>query len=151
MIPQSEYWNFVHQNFFQNRVSLSSAPPSVQHISSTHKSHSFSASKIPQFKHPSVPHQKPLSFTPKTLRFNTKNPSVPHPSVQHRKPLISTQKIPQFHTKNPSVQHPSKLNWGVLGLELMDFGVELWDFGCWEGVVLVWKRCVELRGTQRKR
>ena len=27
------------------------------------------------------------------------------------------------------------------------FGVEVRDFGCCNGVVLVWNRCVELRGT----
>ena len=27
------------------------------------------------------------------------------------------------------------------------FCVELRDFGCWKGVVLVWNRCVELRGS----
>ena len=64
-----------------NRVPLSSTQtPSVQHISSTQKGHSFSAPKIPQFhtKNPSVPHQKTLSSTP---------------------PLSSTPKTPQFHTK----------------------------------------------------
>ena len=45
------------------RVPLSSTPPSVQHISSTQKGHSFSAPEIPQFntKNPSVTHEKPLS------------------------------------------------------------------------------------------
>ena len=62
--------------------------PSVQHISSTQKGHSFSAPKIPQFhtKNPSVQH-KPLSSTPKNPQF--------HP--------------PQFHTKNPSVPHKKPL------------------------------------------
>ena len=51
--------------------------PSVQHISSTQKGHSFSAPKIPQFHSktpqfntpppPSVPYQKLLSSTPKKL------------------------------------------------------------------------------------
>ena len=30
------------------------------------------------------------------------------------------------------------------------FGFELRDFGCWKGVVLVWNRCVELRGSMWK-
>ena len=62
-------------NFFQHWLTkgpLSSTSPSVQHISSTQKGHSFSASKIPQFHTwnpsvqytPSVPYQKPLSSTP---------------------------------------------------------------------------------------
>ena len=71
--------------------------PSVQHISSTQKGHSFSAPKILQFhtKNPSV-QLNPLSSTPKTHQFNTppqfhtKNPSVPSPSVPHPKPLSST-------------------------------------------------------------
>ena len=54
-------------------VPLSSTSPSVQHISSTQKGHSFSAPKNPQFhtKNPSVPHQKHLSSTIKTSQFNT--------------------------------------------------------------------------------
>ena len=39
------------------------------------------------------------------------------------------------------------LNWGVFGVELRDFGVELRDFWCLKGEVIVWNRCVELRGT----
>ena len=33
------------------------------------------------------------------------------------------------------------------GVELRVFGVELRDFGCWKGLVLVWNRCIELRGS----
>ena len=36
---------------------------------------------------------------------------------------------------------------GVFGVELRDFGVELRDYGCWKGMVHVWNRCVELRGS----
>ena len=46
--------------------------PSVHHISSTQKGPSFSAPKTP-----SVPHQKSLSSTLKTLQFNKdKNSSL---------------------------------------------------------------------------
>ena len=35
-------------------------------------------------------------------------------------------------------------------MELRGFGVELRDFGCLKGVVLVWNLFVELRGIQVK-
>ena len=66
-------------------VPLSSTPPSVQHISSTQKGHSFSAPKS-------------LSSTPKTPQFNT-NPSVPHQKTLSSTPLSSTPKTPQFHPR----------------------------------------------------
>ena len=51
--------------------------PSVQHIISTQKGHSFSAPKIPQFhnKNPLVQPQKPLSLTPKIPLFHTPHSS----------------------------------------------------------------------------
>ena len=39
------------------------------------------------------------------------------------------------------------LNWEILVLIWGVFAVELRDFGCWKGVVLVWNRRVELSGT----
>ena len=91
LVTHFEIYSSQLQHFFlqaQLWVPLSSTPPSVQHISSTQKGHSFSAPKIPQ--------------------FHTKNPSVPHPSVQHQKslsstPFSSTPKTPQFHTKKSSI------------------------------------------------
>ena len=86
------------------RVSISSTPPQFN----TRGPLVFSS------QNSSVPHQKPLSSTPKTPQFHTKNPSVQHkplsstpktpqfntpPSVPHQKPLSSTHP-PQFHTKN---------------------------------------------------
>ena len=50
---------------------------------------------------------------------------------------------PQFHIRGGfwcGTERVLVLNWGV-------FVVELRDFGCWKGVVLVGNRCVELRGT----
>ena len=110
-------------------------PPSVEHISSTQKGHSFEAPKIPQFhvKNPSVQYRKPLRPT--------------------QKPLSSTPKTPLFHTKNSSLQHNPQTktvsNRGVFGVELRGvlycgvfnvelrgrwnwgvFGVELRDFWC---------------------
>ena len=38
-------------------------------------------------------------------------------------------------------------NYGILVVNWEFFGVELKNFGCWKGVVLVWNRCVELRGS----
>ena len=130
-------------------VPLSSTPPSVQHISSTQKGHFLLAPKS-------------LSSTPKIPQFQTK------------KPLSSTSKTPQFYTPlnftpktgggvfvylfevfdvelrgfRCGTEGVSVLNWGVFGVELSDFGVELRDFRCWRGVVLVWNRCVKLRGTR---
>ena len=97
----------IMQNFHESWNYKGS--PSVQHISSTQKGHSFSALKIPEFytKNPTVQH---------TPQFHTKNPRVQHtpqfhtknPQVPHLKPLSSTPKTPQFHTKNPlSSKHPS--------------------------------------------
>ena len=57
---------------FEKRVPLSSTAPSVQHISSTQKGHSFSAPKS-------------LSSTPKTPQFDTKTP------------FSSKAKTPQFN------------------------------------------------------
>ena len=60
------------QNYQEISFNGKDGSPSVQHISSTQKSHSFSAPKS-------------LSFTPKTPQFQT-NLSVPHtPSVSHKK------------------------------------------------------------------
>ena len=109
--------------FFESfwRVPLSSTQtPSVQHISST--------PKTPQFNTiPSVPLQKPLSSTPKTLSSTplSSTPKTPQfntiPSVPLQKPLSSTHPLsstpknpqfhpPQFHTKNPSVPHQKTLS-----------------------------------------
>ena len=88
---------------------------------------SFLHQKALSSTQPSLPHQKPRSSSLKTPRFNTTRSSTP--------------KTPQFYTENPSVPHtPHLLNWGV-------FGVEQSDFECWKDVVLVWNRCVELRGS----
>ena len=97
---------------------------SVQRISFTQKSHSFSAPEIPQFhtKNPSVQH---------TPQFHTKNLSSPR---------SSTPKTPRFKTtKNPEVCGTERflvLNWRVSCgteecVELRGFGVELRDF--WRG------------------
>ena len=74
-------------------------------------------------------------------------PSVQHISSTQKGHFFSAPKTPQFHTKNPSVQHTpqTKNSWGVLNWGV--FGDELRDFWCWKGVVLVWNRCVELRGS----
>ena len=96
--------------------------PSVQHISSTQKGHTFSAPKIPQSltktpsvqhtprfhtKNPSIQHQNPS--VQHALHFHTNNPSVPH-NPQFHTTLSSTPPSvphnPQFHITNPSVQHP---------------------------------------------
>ena len=100
----------------------------------------------PQFHTPlSSTHQ---FVTKGQLLFSPQNSSVSH----------------QFNTKNPSVQQNSQtkivLNWGVFGVELRDFGVELRSFRCWsEGLWVLescgpcvepmcWTEvCVELRGT----
>ena len=82
----------------------------------------------------SVPHKDHTSSAPKIPQFNTKNPSVPPP--------------PQFHIKNPSVQHTPQLCFCLRSFWCGTEGkVELRDFGCWRGVVLVWNRCVEVRGS----
>ena len=130
---------------------------------------------------PSVPH--PLSsthklYTKRPLLFSLKN-------LPHERRLSSTQKPSQFHIKNPS-ELKRVLNWGVFGVELREFFVELrglrcwtervlnwgllvWNWGeggtegfwcetvgfrcwterflVWKGVVVVWNRCVELRGS----
>ena len=105
--------------------------------------------------------QKTVSPTPKTLQFNTFLSSTPknrqfsnnNPSVQHTPqfstPLSSTYGMlytSQFNTplsSTPKNKPKGMLNWGVSFtegcVELKGFGVELTDFGCWKGVVLVWK------------
>ena len=117
--------------------------PSVQHMSSTQKGHSFSAPKISQFhtKNPSVQHtpqfhtKKTLCSTPKTPVFQ---PRVPHQKLLGSTPS-STPKTLQFHTKKSSVQHTPQtktvLNWGVFAVELREvelrgFDVELRGFWC---------------------
>ena len=123
---------------------------SVSHLSpqlSTSVTHKRATTFQPQ--NPSVPHQKPLGSTPKTLWFNTKNSSVHTPlssitsSVPHQKPQFYSF----FVWWVCCTEGFLVLNWGVFGVELRNFGVELRDFGCWKGVVLVWNRCVELRGS----
>ena len=102
-------------------------------------------------------HLKSLSSTPKTPLFHTKNPSVPHqkplswthPSVPHQKLLSSTPKTLRFNTKiepeNFSVfgvelrvcwtEGFLMLNWGISGAN------KVWSL-CWtEGI------CMELWGT----
>ena len=67
-------------------------------------------------QNPSVPHQKPLSSTPKTPQFHlplSSTPKLPQlrinsPSVQP--PLSSTPKTPQLNTKTPSVPHQKPLS-----------------------------------------
>ena len=122
------------------------------------------SSTPPQFK-TSVPHKRTTSFQPQ------KSLSSTHPSVPHRKPLGSTPKTPQFHTNTFCLrvcwtegflvwnkglwgtEWSLVWNWVVFGVELRGFCVELRDFGvelrgfCWKGVVLVWNRFVELRGS----
>ena len=108
--------------------------PSIQHISSKQKSHSFSAPEIPQFhtKNSSVPHQKLLGSTPKTPKFHTVLTSTPNTPQFHTK-------TPQFHTKYPSIQHQKtlsstpktpKFNTTTGCVELSGFGVELSGFRC---------------------
>ena len=115
--------------------------------------------------------RKSLSATPKTLQFHTKNPSVPHqkrlsstPRIsQFQSPLSSTLKTLQFNTPlsstliTPQTKNSWEVcwtegflvwNWGVFGMELRF----LWCwtegfFGCLKGVVLMWNRCVEVRGS----
>ena len=95
----------------------------------------------------------PLSSTPPTLssthQFRTKGP------------LLFSPKNPQFHTKKPLVQHTSQFHtkglvelsgyWcGTEGFRYWTVGFLVWNWGffwCWKGVVLVWNRCVELRGS----
>ena len=71
---------------------------------------------------PSVPHQKPigsaqkpLSSTPKTPQFNTKNSSL-----QHQKPLSSTLSF--------LVWNWGRWIWGVCGVELR----AVWNWGVFE-------------------
>ena len=75
--------------------------PSVQHISSTQKGHSFLAPKAPRLnsENPSVPH---------TPQFHTKNPSVPHqkPSVPHQKPLSSPPSVPHQKLLSSALKTP---------------------------------------------
>ena len=104
--------------------------PSVPHIGSTQGPHLFSTENL------SVPHQEPLSLTPKSPQFET--------------PLRQTEEFLVW-------------NRGVLGVELR--GVELRGFWCgikefsmWNWGVLglkksgpfVWNWCVELRGPYGK-
>ena len=134
------------------RISLKIVPlsstqsPSVQHIGSR-QDHTFSAPKISQ--------------------FNIKNPSVSYlnSSVPHLKPLSFTPKPPQFNTPLSYFLSEEFLvwNWGIFGVELRGGGVSegflVWNWGvfdvevrgfwCWTGVFLVWNWGVfgvELRG-----
>ena len=132
------------------------------------KSHSFWA---PQ--NPSVPQPKPLSSTPKLLRFHLRSSTPETPQVHTKNPSIT--QIPQFHTKNPIVQHAPQYHTKAPQFNALHrqkialhkrFGteecVELWGFWCWTEVfwVLNWcgpcvepmywteEVCVELRGTR---
>ena len=75
--------NFMIRTFFHPQFHPSP-------LSSTHQFHSKGPLLFSP-RNPLVPHQKPLSSTPKTPQFNT------FPSVPHRKPLSSTPS--QFHTE----------------------------------------------------
>ena len=103
--------NQIINKYVLNELCYKHGSPSVQHISSTQKGHSFSVPKNPQFhtknisvqhtpqfhtKKPSVLNRKPLRSAPKTHQFHTPLSST-HGSVQH---------TPQFHTKNLSVPPP---------------------------------------------
>ena len=105
-------------------VTLRATHPSVQHINSTQKDHSFSAPKIPQFHttNPSVQH---------TPQFHTENPSVPNPKL-----LSYRLKTAQFNTTLRQ-----KIAEGYVELrgfrcetegcaELRGFRVELMGFRC---------------------
>ena len=121
----------IRKNIGSNRDSLSS----------TQKSHSFSAPKIPQFntKNPSVQH---------TLQFNTKKPSV-----QHRKKLCWTE---GFLVLNSGMCWTEGFSVLTAGFFVVNSGV----FWCWTQGFRWLKRCgpcvelmcwteggVELRGT----
>ena len=92
----------------------------------------------------------PLSSTPQTPQFNT-TPSVPHQKPLSFTFLSSTPRTPQLHTKKPylsSIQANwgGLLNWGVFGVELRG-----WNWGLFfveiRGGVLNWGVfCVKLRG-----
>ena len=93
--------------------------PSVQHISSTQKVHSFSAPKTPQ--------------------FHTINSSV------HHIPQIHIAYIELFLVWGVSwtegcVELRGVWNWGVFGVELLGFWCGTEGFWCWT------EECVELRG-----
>ena len=107
---------------------LKSGPPEfhtplVQHISLT---------KNPSVQHinSSVQHQKRLSSTQKPLSSTT-------PTVQHQKPSVCWTEVFWCWTGGFCVELKSMLNWGA-------FGVNLRDFECWKGMVLVLNWCVEL-------
>ena len=115
-------------------------------LSSTHQFYT----KGPLFFSPqnlSVPHQKP--------QFHTKNPQFWTDSSTHRQKLCWTEGFlvwnwGECETEGFFVWNWGLLllNWGILVLNWGVFGVELRDFWCWKGVVLVWNRCVELRGSR---
>ena len=123
----------THQ--FHTKEPLLSAPkipqlhtknPSVQHTPQLHTRNPSVPHQKFLSSYLSVPHQIPLSSTPKIPQFHTKNPSVPHQkflsstlSVQHRNP--SVQHTPQFHTKTPQFNTP----------ELRDFWCGTEGFSMW--------------------
>ena len=82
--------------------------PSVQHIGSTQGPHLFST------RNPSVPHQNPLSSTPKTPQ-NWR--------------VCWTEECVELRAF--CVKLRGVWNWRV-------FGVELWNFWCWTERFLVW-------------
>ena len=83
-------------------------------------------------EYPSVPHQKPLSSTPKSLNSTSETPQfhlspqfhTKNTSIQHQNPLSSTRKFSQFHTQFNAAYIElffclrGVLNWGVFSVEL---------------------------------
>ena len=116
-----------------NWVPLSSTPPSVQHISSTQKGHSFSAPKS-------------LSSTPKTPQFNT-TPSVPHKKARYKRQkrlykafLCGTEGVElrgfRCGTEGGGTEGFLVWNWGVC-VELRGFWCGTEGFWGWKGVALL--------------
>ena len=128
------FYTFIEscQKIFVKRIMAIYEYPAVQHIGSTQGPHLFST------QNPSVQHQKPLSYKPKTWRV-----------IGVRLRGVWNWGVLMW-------------NWGGLGVELRDFGVEMGGFRCWTEEFWVLKRCgpcvepmcltkrvcVELRGTQ---
>ena len=98
-----------------------------------------------------------IKILTKRFYFDLMADSSKRVPLSSTRPLSSTQKghsfsapkTPQFHTAL-STTHPS-VHWGVLVRNWGVFGAELRNFGCWKGVFLVLKWCVELRGTYQKK
>ena len=152
----------THQFHPKGLLLFSPQNPSVQHTPQFYTKdpsvlHQKALSSTPSVQHQKALSSTPLSFTQETPQFNTplrRKLCWNEGFLVRNWGMCGTEGVSVLNWGVFGVELRSVLNWGVIGVELRVqvfnwrvFGVELGEFVCWKGVVLVWNRCVELRGS----